>query len=305
MSAWQEALRFIVIDGTMLLTLFVAVTYLVFAAQQLSFGRNIQQQLANVGAWRGAGLGVIGGAVTPFCSCSTVPVLGGMLRSRIRLAACFSFLIASPVINEGVLILLVSADGLASGIVFVLVSAAICVAAGVLIEQLNFGVHVRADAMRVAAAPEGFLGSSASVSRPSVALAARAAWVGTRMELRRLLPYVLVGIVVGGVIYGFVPDGMLLKLGEQWPPHILIPLAALIASPLYVSPMAAVPVGFALMERGMPRGAIIAFLVAGAGTSLPEMIMLGRLFRWPLILAHIGAVLVAAIVLGFVWQLWI
>jgi uncharacterized protein len=305
MNGWQEALRFILFDGTLLLALFVAVTLLVFLAQQLAVGRSIQQRLATAGVWRGAGLAAVGGAVTPFCSCSTVPVLGGMLRSRIRLGACFSFLIASPVINEGVIILLASGIGLLSAIVFVPAAALICVVAGVLVERLGMRRFLRQDSLGTVELPEGYLGDAAGhAARAPLGFALRLAWGGARIELRRLLPYVLAGIVVGGLIYGFVPDGLLLGLREQFPVWWLIPLAAVVASPLYVSPMAAVPVGFALLEKGMPPGVVIAFLIAGAGTSLPEMIMLGRLFRWPLILAHILAVLTAAVLLGFTWQWW-
>lgn len=303
MNHWQEALRFLIIDGSILVGLFILITMLVLVAQQLALGRSIEAGLSRAGMWKGAVLAAVGGTVTPFCSCSTVPVLTGMLRSKIRLAASFTFLIASPVINEGVIVLLAGGPGLFSVAAYVLMAGAICVVAGVLVDRggmLRFVKLTGEDDIL----PDGYLGGQDS-GRPPLGFAIRAAWAATRMELRQLFPYLALGLVVGAVIYGYVPSQILLDLNTQFSPFVLIPVVALVAVPIYISPMAAVPIGFALLEKGMGSGAVIAFLIAGAGTSLPEMIMLGRLFRWPLVLAHIAVVVIAAILLGLTAQMYL
>lgn len=301
MTGWQESLRFVFVDGTLLVVLFATVTLLVFLSQQYALGKSIQQKMAGAGLWRGASLAAVGGAVTPFCSCSTVPVLNGMLRSDLRLAACFSFLIASPVINEGVFVLLAGRSGLVSATAFVLSAAALCVLAGVLVERAGMNRYVKVTGASEVA-PEGFLGHASSPVRPPFLFALRSAWRATRIELRQLFPYLALGVVIGGLIYGYVPQDTLLMLEANVPAAVLIPLAALVSLPLYVSPMAVVPIGFALLEKGLSPGVVVAFLIGAAGTSFPEMVMLGRLFRWPLVLTHILVVLTAAIVLGSVWQ---
>lgn len=303
MNHWQAALQFLIVDGSVLVGLFVLITMLVLVAQQLALGRSIEKGLSQAGMWKGAVLAAVGGTVTPFCSCSTVPVLTGMLRSKIRLAASFTFLIASPVINEGVIVLLAGGPGLISVSAYVLMAGAICVVAGVLVDQGGMLRYVKlageADIM-----PDGYLGGHES-GRPPLSFAIKAAWAATKMELRQLLPYLAIGLVVGAAIYGYVPAEMLTQLNTQFSPFVLIPVVALLAVPIYISPMAAVPIGFALLEKGMGSGAVFAFLIAGAGTSLPEMILLGRLFRWPLVLTHIAVVVIAAVLLGVAAQLWL
>lgn len=303
MNHWQEAVRFLIVDGSVLIGLFILITMLVLVAQQLALGRSIEMGLSRAGMWKGALLAAVGGTVTPFCSCSTVPVLTGMLRSNIRLAASFTFLIASPVINEGVIVLLAGGPGLFSVAAYVLMAGAICVVAGVLVDQGGMLRYVKlTDEPDLL--PDGYLGGQDS-GRPSLAFAIRAAWAATRMELRQLLPYLALGLLVGAAIYGYVPSRILVDLNAQFSPLVLIPVVALVAVPIYISPMAAVPIGFALLEKGMGSGAVIAFLIAGAGTSLPEMIMLGRLFRWPLVMTHIGVVVIAAVLLGLAAQMYL
>lgn len=303
MNHWQAALQFLIVDGSVLVGLFVLITMLVLVAQQLALGRSIEKGLSQAGMWKGAVLAAVGGTVTPFCSCSTVPVLTGMLRSKIRLAASFTFLIASPVINEGVIVLLAGGPGLISVSAYVLMAGAICVIAGVLVDQGGMLRYVKlageADIM-----PDGYLGGHES-GRPLLSFAIKAAWAATKMELRQLLPYLAIGLVIGAAIYGYVPAETLAQLNTQFSPFVLIPVVALLAVPIYISPMAAVPIGFALLEKGMGSGAVFAFLIAGAGTSLPEMILLGRLFRWPLVLTHIAVVVIAAVLLGVAAQLWL
>lgn len=305
MNPWQDALRFLLLDGSVLVGLFVLITMCVLIAQQLALGRSIEAGMSKAGVWKGAMLAAVGGTVTPFCSCSTVPVLTGMLRAKIRLAACFTFLIASPVINEGVIILLVGGPGIPSVIGYVLLAGTICVMAGIIVDSTGMLRFVKVvggnDIM-----PEGYLGNMDSrASRPPFGFVIRTAWAATKMELRQLMPYLVVGLLIGAAIYGYIPADAVARLDEIVPPFLLIPAIALLAVPFYISPMAAVPIGFALLEKGIPPGAVIAFLIAGAGTSLPEMIMLGRLFRWPLVLTHMVVVVIAAIVLGFAAQFWL
>lgn len=303
MDRWQQALQFLIVDGSLLIGLFILITMLVLVTQQLAVGRSIEAGLARAGLWKGAVLAAVGGTVTPFCSCSTVPVLTGMLRSNIRLAASFTFLIASPVINEGVIVLLAGGPGLLSVALYVLLAGFICVVAGVVVDRsgmLRF-VKISQDPLEL---PDGYLGGHEQ-GRPPLQFVLRAAWAATRMELRQLLPYLVVGLLVGAAIYGYVPSSVLEGLNRQFSPFVLIPLVAVLAVPIYVSPMAAVPIGFALLEKGMGPGAVFAFLIAGAGTSLPEMIMLGRLFRWQLVLTHMAVVLIAAVLLGLAAQLYL
>lgn len=300
MNSLLDVLRFVVVDGALLFALFTLITLLILVFQQLSVGSSIQRTLAGSGTsrWRGATLAAVGGAVTPFCSCSTVPVLSGMLRAGIPLSACFTFLIASPVINEGVLVLLAGWGGGIEIVAYLLIAGALAVVAGVFVESSGMASFLRPASNGPDPLPEGNLAAEGERVKPPFSYVLRTAWGGTLMELRHLGPYLAGGILIGALIHGLVPTEMIVGIASQWPPLVMIFAAALLAAPLYISPLMAVPIAFALIGKGVGFGPVVAFLIAGAGTSLPEMILLTRMFRWQLLLAHIATVLIAALALG-------
>lgn len=290
-----DVLAFLLTDGVLLVSLFVVITWSVLLLQQLAVGRAITTRLSAHGPLSGTSLAALGGAVTPFCSCSTVPVLSGLLRARVRLSACFTFLIASPVINEGVIILLAGSTNLLSVTAFVFSAAVLSIAAGLMVEKAGLERFLRP--LNEECSIEGYVGRDGAP--PRLGAAARLAWQGAIHELRQVAPYLGVGLLIGAAIYGFVPTTWLLHWNANVPSVWMIPLAALIALPVYVSPVMLVPIGFALLEKGLGIGVLTAFLVAAAGSSLPELILLRRLFKWPLLLAHVGTVWLAAVLLGY------
>ncbi len=299
MKSIHSMLEFLILDGLLLFSLFFSITWFIVWLQQLGIGSATNARLSQLGIWRGAALASFGGLVTPFCSCSTVPVLTGMLRARVRLGSSFAFLVASPVINEGVIALLLGKSGVALAIAYVIAAGLLTTLAGVLVETLGMSRFLRPlAAMTGTQAIDIGKTSNTPSYQPSkveaAVVAARMAW----LELKAITPYLLAGLIVGAVIYGFVPETMLLEISQSVPPTGLIVLAAAIGIPIYISPLTAVPIGYALLERGFPVGALVAFLVSAVGSSVPEMILLWRLFRWQLLAAHIAVVLLSAVALG-------
>jgi uncharacterized membrane protein YraQ (UPF0718 family) len=292
-------LEFLLMDGALLIGLFFGITWLVVFLQQLGVGGALNQRLSGLGRWRGAAMASVGGLVTPFCSCSTVPVLTGMLRADIRLSTSFAFLIASPVINEGVIALLLGKSGLMLALVYVGVAGAVTTLAGVLIESAGMSRHLR---------PLGHGAGSAALMidnpdgmpRSSTLDGARVAVRLALVELKQVAPYLALGLAIGAFIYGLVPDEMLFRLSTSMPEVWLVIVAALIGMPMYISPITVIPIGYALLAKGFPVGPLIAFLIAAAGTSIPEMVLLFRIFKWQLVAAHVAVVVVSAIVLGYV-----
>jgi uncharacterized protein len=222
-------------------------------------------------------------------------VLNGMLRAGVGFTPSFAFLVSSPVVNEGVLILLFSTKGLVPGFTFLFAGLALTSAAGVLAERMGLARHI----VKASSAPSkgSFVGTT-EPRWPGFAPASRFAWLAAVQELRRVAPYLVAGLLIGGLIYGAVPKEMLFGLVDQVPPSLLYLACALIGVPLYVSPIAALPIGFALIEKGFPVGPLVTFLVSAIGTSPPEVVMLLRLFRLPLVLAHTATVILCALVLG-------
>lgn len=289
--------EFLLMDGALLVGLFLLVTWGVVLLQQRLPFNTTQGGLMGASGWRSSFVASAGGVITPFCSCSTIPVLSGMLRAGVGFAPSFAFLVASPVVNEGVFILLFMTQGPVAGIVFIAAGLLLTSGAGVLAARLGLGRYVVA---RPLPATAGQFVGAAAPRWPGVRPASRFAWLAATQELRTTAPYLLAGLLVGGLIYGAVPQHTLLALLEPLPPAVLYLACVLVGLPLYISPVAALPIGLALIEKGFPLGPLVAFLVSAIGTSPPEIVLLFRLFKLPLVIAHTLTVLVCALALGLV-----
>lgn len=301
MNGLKTTAEFIVYEGTLLALLFFAVAFAVALLQQ-TLGRRLNDALGGASLEAGAVLAATAGAVTPFCSCSTVPVLSGMLRARVRFGICFTFLISSPVINEGVLLVLLREYSVAIAAVFLVVAGALSVGFGILVDRLGMARHVRLagaggdieGAVRVGAGG----GPQPAPWAVRLRFAAYTAW----NELAAAAPYLAAGLVVGAVIYGYVPQDAVARLQDRFPGALLILAMALAGVPFYVNSTMVVPIALALLAKGVEIGPVAAFLVSAAGTSIPEMILLAKLFRAPLVVSHAVAIVVSATLIGLALQ---
>jgi uncharacterized membrane protein YraQ (UPF0718 family) len=180
---------------------------------------------------------------------------------------------------------------------FLVLAFILSVAFGVLVDRLGMARFLR---VKVSANLDGAtqVGGTSQSSVPFLArlrFAASGAWT----ELRSAAPYLAVGIVAGAVIYGYVPDDAVVYVQKMFPGPMLIIVMALLGAPFYVNAAMVVPIALALSAKGLGIGPVAAFLVSAAGTSIPEMIMLVKLFRAPLMLWHFIAIVVSASVIGF------
>lgn len=301
MNDLRAMLEFIVYEGAVLALLFFTIAFAVAMLQQ-SLGNKLNDALGKTSLETGTVLAATAGAVTPFCSCSTVPVLSGMLRARVRFGICFTFLISSPVINEGVLLVLLREFSLAIAVVFLLVAGLLSIAFGIALDRLGFARFLRLTG------PGFDIDDAVRVSSPGGAPAtpwgmrARFAVMAALNELRASAPYLAVGIVIGALIYGYVPEDALAQLQHQFPGLLLILVMAIAGLPFYVNATMVIPIAVALLGKGVAIGPVAAFLVSAAGTSIPEMILLTKLFRAPLVVSHVVAIVVSATVIGVVLE---
>ncbi|PKM29966.1 MAG: hypothetical protein CVV07_09820 [Gammaproteobacteria bacterium HGW-Gammaproteobacteria-11] len=287
--------EFLLMDGALLIGLFLLITWAVVMLQQRVPFQSTQGSMMGSSSWRSAFVASIGGVLTPFCSCSTIPVLSGMLRAGVGFVPSFAFLVASPIVSEGVFILLLITVGILPAVVFILFGLALTSAAGVAAGGLGLAKHVTLQPTPQSTA--AFLGQGPATWQgwqPS----SRFAWLAAKQELRTVAPYLLAGLVVGGLIYGVVPQQALVNLLDQLPVGWLYLACALLGVPLYISPITALPIGLALIEKGFPVGPLVTFLVAAIGTSPPEVMLLFRLFKLPLVIAHTLTVIACAVALG-------
>lgn len=243
------------------------------------------------------------GAVTPFCSCSSVPMVAGLLQAGAPLGIVFSFLLASPLINEIAVPLLAALFGLEVAVLYVAIMFVAAVLGGLLLGRvMDLDRHVKSAGVDSigTAGPAVADGGTAAVTpdhRARFAAAARHA----AGFLRGMLPYVLLGMVVAALIHGLVPVAWLSAvLGPSNP--AAVPLAVLAGVPLYFSLSATLPVAAALVSKGIPIGTVLALLVGVVGVSLPNLILLNKLFTRRLLAVYVATVVSIGITVGVVFN---
>lgn len=278
-----------------LLLLFMLISMLVLVLQDRFPAQRIQALLSG---GRGYLTAAALGAITPFCSCSTLPMLVGMLRANAAFGPVMTFLLTSPLLNPVLVVLLLSVFGPALTLLYSAAVLLIALLAGVLLSWLGFQRFVRLPELKSCSCS-----SDAAVATPLPARRFSGRYLqslfGRAMaETKSFLPHLLFGVGVGAVIHGYVPAGFFHELGtlNQW---ILIPIAALLGIPLYVRASSMIPLALSLVGKGLSYGSVMALTIGGAGASLPEMIILKRIFHWPLLLSFIAVVFLTACITGF------
>jgi uncharacterized protein len=236
------------------------------------------------------------GIVTPFCSCSAVPLFIGFVESGIPLGVTFSFLIAAPTINEVALVMLFGLFGWQVAGLYVLSGLVIAITAGVVIGRLKLEKYVEDFVwqMQIAAAGE--------VEKLSWEDRILRAWQSVKEIVSKVWLYVVIGIAVGAGIHGYIPaDALAGILGEKawWS----VPAAVLVGVPLYSNAAGIIPIVSALMEKGASLGTVLAFMMAVVGLSLPEVIILRRVLKPQLIGVFVGTVALAIILTGYIFNI--
>lgn len=231
------------------------------------------------------------GAVTPFCSCSSIPIFISLLKAGAPLGVTLSFLITSPLINEYLAVLMAAEFGLPITAAYVVGGLGIGTLAGGLIGRLHLEGYLEQD---IAGESRAFQ----AVEGQSFAGRLRFGWSEAVSVLRQIWLWVLLGVAVGAVIHNYVPQEVV--AGIVGAAGILgVPIATILGVPMYGSCAAIVPVAVVLFEKGIPLGTALAFMMAVAALSLPEAIMLRRVMRLPLIAIFFGTTTAAIILMGY------
>ncbi|MFC6964082.1 permease [Halocatena marina] len=295
--------------AVILIPLFLGASFLVGLVQEYLPPESVEQKLRghNEGTGNVAAAGL--GAVTPFCSCSTVPILAGLLQAGAPLGLAFSFLLASPLVNEIAVLLLVGLFGIEITIYYVVMTFLAAVVGGIVIGRLGLAEHVKGiqlveETNQPVAADGGTAdccaggtGTATQTHRQHIETAAREAW----SFFVETLPYLILGITLGALIHGVVPvDVLHAVLGAENP--VAVPLAALAGAPVYISLSGMLPIAAALNEQGIAIGTVLAFVIGGAGVSIPNLILLNKLFKRRLLLVYAGTVVTIGIIVGSVFN---
>jgi uncharacterized membrane protein YraQ (UPF0718 family) len=238
------------------------------------------------------------GVVTPFCSCSAVPLFIGFVTTGVPLGVTFSFLIAAPMINEVALVLLFGLFGWKVATLYLGTGLVIAMVAGWVIGRLRLERWV--EGWVYAAAPRIAEGGAEERMRWSERVATGREAV--KDIVGKVWPFVLAGIAVGAGIHGYVPQDLMASImgrGSWW----TVPLAVLIGVPMYSNAAGIIPVVQALLEKGAALGTVLAFMMAVIGLSLPEVIILRKVLKMPLIATFVGVVAAGILVVGYLFNM--
>lgn len=292
-APWVGALNFFLYDSIkILLLLFVLISIIGFLRTYLSQQR-IRSWLSGKGLIPYLAAAVFG-AITPFCSCSSIPIFIGFIAAGAPLGVSFAFLIASPLINEYLVVLMLGFFGPVITSLYVLSGLLLGILPGILIDRFNLRRYLVDDMVA-----DGSDQAEASYSQFSDRL--RFGLSESIDIVKKIWLWVLAGVAVGALIHNYVPQesiqGLLGKTGN-WS----VPLATLLGVPMYGSCAAIIPIAVVLFEKGLPLGTTLAFMMAIVALSLPEAVMLRRLMRLQLILIFFGITTAAIIFTGLLFN---
>ncbi len=236
------------------------------------------------------------GVVTPFCSCSAVPLFIGFVQAGIPLGVTFSFLIAAPMVNEVALTLLFGLFGWRIALLYLGLGLSVAIVAGWVIGQLKMERHLEDWVRRI---PH----LRVSVDDRPLGLSERIAtgFASVRQIVGKVWPYIVVGIAIGAAIHGYAPEALLASFmgREAW---WAVPLAVLIGVPMYANAAGVIPVVQALLAKGAALGTVLAFMMSVIALSLPEMVILRKVLKPRLIVTFIGVVSAGILVVGYVFN---
>ncbi|MDE3088753.1 MAG: permease [Chloroflexota bacterium] len=292
-----DSVAFFLYDVPKILLLLSGMIFLITLLRTFFSAERTRQLLGGKRVGIGNVIAATLGIVTPFCSCSAVPLFIGFVESGIPLGVTFSFLIAAPVINEVALVLLFGLFGWQVAALYVGSGLTIAILAGIVIGQLRLERYVEDFVwqMQVGAAQDDSL-------RLTWEDRFARGWDAVRDIVKKVWLYVVIGIAVGAGIHGYVPtDALAEVMGKSawWS----VPVAVLIGVPLYSNAAGMIPIVSALIEKGASLGTALAFMMAVVGLSLPETIILRRVLKPQLIAVFVGVVALAIVLTGYLFNI--
>lgn len=247
-----------------------------------------------LGRFHGLGANLIAallGTVTPFCSCSSIPLFIGFTSAGLPLGVTFSFLISSPMVDLGSLVLLMSIFGAKVAIVYVVLGLVIAVAGGTLIEKMHLENQV-----------EEFIRNAKAIDLPQEELTIKDrlkySWDQVTETLKKVFPYILVGVGIGAVIHNWIPEDIIIRfLGTGNPFGVII--ATIAGVPMYADIFGCIPIAEALLAKGAKLGVVLSFMMGVTTLSLPSMIMLKKAIKNKLLGVFIAICTVGIILVGY------
>lgn len=289
-----EALDFFIYDTVKIFLLLATIIYVVAIIRTSFPPEKTRRMLSHKREYVGNVLAALLGIVTPFCSCSAVPLFIGFVESGVPLGVTFSFLISSPMVNEVALIMLWGLFGWKIAMIYTGTGLLVAIAAGIIIGKLKMERYVQDYVWEMQV---GHAEIARLIFREKLAYA-REYTLGL---LKKIWPYVVVGVGLGAFIHGYVPADVLTRWAGRSNPFA-VPVAVALGVPLYSNAAGVIPIVHALMEKGMAIGTVLAFMMAVTALSLPEAIILKNVLKTRLMVVFFGTVAAAIICVGYLFN---
>lgn len=298
MNTFIDTTKYFISIMSELVVLFLGISTLIALLFMYVSQDKLKNWMSGKGVW-GNIMGVIFGAVTPFCACSTVPMTLGFLQAGVPFGTVMSFVISSPLMDPLVFVMLGTFMGWKVAVGFLVLTSFFAVIFGMLLDKMGWSNQVKNVRIKQNGhenddnddeKPEGF------INRLKVSFLI--AW----KDFKGVFIYMVIGVAIGAAIYGYLPEELIAKVaGPENPFAVLV--VAIIGMPLYIRVTSAIPIGLALMDKGASIGAVIALIISGAGIAVPELTMLASIFKKKLIITFIVVVFISAVLSGLIFNM--
>lgn len=299
-SYFGSAVNFFVYDTIKIGLLLLVINY-IMAITRYYFPLERARDILTKKRWFGLNylMAAMLGVVTPFCSCSSIPLFIGFLSAGIPLGVTFAFLISSPLINESSLYLFPAMFGWKVTILYNLFGLTIAVLGGMLIEKMHVEKYILPEFLHFKSRAQ--VESENGGKKLRFQQLTAYFWKDGMSITKKIFPYVVLGVGVGAIIHGFVPSSLVehyLSAKSWW----TVPLAVLLGAPLYANSVTVIPIMEALVGKGAPLGTVLAFMTAIVTLSIPEALILKKVMRWQLLAIFFGITTLGIIIMGYLFN---
>ena len=294
---FTETVRFFLFEVPKVLLLLTLIVFVVGIIRTYFSPERTRKILGGKSLFTGNILASMLGIVTPFCSCSAIPLFLGFVQAGVPLGVTFSFLIAAPMINEIAVVLLIGLFGWKTALIYVTTGLVIAIFAGYVIGKLKLEEYVEDWVRNMTAANLEYQEEKISFSSRI-----NSGFEAVHEIVGKVWIYIVVGIAVGAGIHGYVPENFMAGImgkSAWWS----VPVSVLIGVPMYSNAAGIIPIVQALLEKGASLGTVLAFMMSVIGLSLPETIILKKVLKLPLILTFVGVVATGIILVGYLFNL--
>jgi len=292
-ASYAESLHFFVMDITKIFFMLVLVIYLMGLFRSFVSTERVRKYVQGKSDFVARSLAILLGAVTPFCSCSSVPLFIGFVEAGIPLGITFSFLIASPMINEIAIVMLLGIVGWEITLLYILAGIVVAFVGGIIIQKFRPERWVEDYVWKIQ------MGESPSIEQDN-SLIARHRYAASEVKtiVGRIWKWVILGVGAGALFHGYFPQEWASSLGST-NSMLAVPAAVILGVPLYSNAVGVIPLAEAMLLKGVPIGTTLAFMMSIAAISLPELLILRKVIKWQALALFTGIVTISIILVGW------